>query len=256
MQKRKSASWIGLFAAAALFVSVSAAAEGLGKNKNLVTQSTTYDLASSTEGIGANQQAAVSKAADLVQQERYDEAGKILDGVLSRFAKLMRDSNAKYVAFRSDEDFKQYEAAFNTGQGGKVKIMRVHDSFTQALQLKAYIASSLQKWDVAIDYLDKKIAYAPFEAQPHLEKGYVLNASGKPADGLESYKLAYELTVKHNAAPQEQAAALRGMGSTLIELGRLDEAEDAYNKSLEIEPGNRIALGELEYIAKLRAQGR
>jgi len=39
-------------------------------------------------------------------------------------------------------------------------------------------------------------------------------------------------------------------------LGRLDEAEDSYNKSLEIEPGNRIALGELEYIKKLRAQGR
>lgn len=256
MQTRQQAVWIAFFMAAALFFPVGSEAEGLGKNKNLETQSTTFDIASSSEGIGIDQQDAVSKAAGLVQQERYDEAEKVLDGVLAHFAKLMRDGKSKYVSFRSDDDFKQYVAEYQKQGGkGKDKITRVHDSFAQALQLKAYIASSLQNWDEALEYLDKKISYAPYEAQPHLEKGYVLNARGRPAEGLESYKMAYELATAHNAAKQERAAALRGMGSTLIELGRLDEAEESYNKSLEIEPGNRIALGELEYIRNLRAKG-
>lgn len=255
MRMIKQAAVIGL-ATAVLICPLGSWAEGLGKDKNLETKSTTYDLASSSEGMGADQQDAVSRAGNLLQQEKYAEAGKILDGVLTRFAKLMNDKQAKYVSFRSDEDYKEYVDAAQAGQGGKAKIKRVHDSFTQALQLKAFIASSLQKWDEAIEYLDKKIAYAPYEAQPYLEKGYVLNASGRPADGLASYKKAYELANAHSAAKQEKAAALRGIGSTLIELGRLDEAEDAYNKSLEIEPGNHIALGELEYIKKMRAQGR
>lgn len=254
MQTGQRAILIGLFTAAAFLFPIGSEAEGLGKNKNLETQSTTFDIESSSEGIGADQQDAVSEAANLVQQERFDEAGKVLDGVLAHFAKLMRDGKRKYVSFRSDDDYKQFVGEYQAGPGGKAKpkITRVHDSFAQALQLKAYIASSLQNWDEATEYLDKKISYAPYEAQPHLEKGYVLNARGRPAEGLESYKKAYELAQAHNAARQEQAAALRGMGSTLIELGRLDEAEDSYNKSLEIDPGNRIALNELQYIRELK----
>ncbi len=251
MRTRQQAVWIALFTAAALFFPIGSEAGGLGNNKNLETQSTTFNIESSSEGIGIDQRDAVSEAASLVQQERFDEAEKALDGVLAHFAKLMRDGKSKYVSFRSDDDFKLYVAEYqNQGGEGKAKIIRVHDSFAQALQLKAYIASSRQNWDEALKYLDKKISYAPYEAQPHLEKGYVLNARGRPAEGLESYKKAYELATAHNAARQEKAAALRGMGSALIELGRLDEAEDAYNKSLEIDPENRIALSELAYIRK------
>jgi Flp pilus assembly protein TadD len=45
----------------------------------------------------------------------------------------------------------------------------------------------------------------------------------------------------------------RGRGYVLTEMGRLDEAEAAYRESLKFEPGNKIAIGELDYIARLRA---
>jgi tetratricopeptide (TPR) repeat protein len=48
----------------------------------------------------------------------------------------------------------------------------------------------------------------------------------------------------------------RGRGLALTELGRLDEAEAAYEESLQNEPGNAHALNELKYIARLRAGGR
>ncbi|HEY5995003.1 MAG TPA: hypothetical protein VIU46_10450, partial [Gallionellaceae bacterium] len=199
MHARQQAIRIALLAAAAFIFPIGCEAEGLGKDKNLETQSTAYDLQASSEGIGADQQEAVSKAASLVQSEQYAEAEKVLDGVLAHFSELMRDGSHQYVTFRSDDDYRQFMTASRAGPGGKAKskITRVHDSFAQALQLKAYIASSLQKWDEATEYLDRKISYAPYEAQPHLEKGYVLNAQGKPGAGLESYKKAYELAVAH-----------------------------------------------------------
>lgn len=47
--------------------------------------------------------------------------------------------------------------------------------------------------------------------------------------------------------------ALRGMGFMLIELNRLDEAEQALRDSLKLDPGNDVALNELAYIRELRA---
>lgn len=58
-----------------------------------------------------------------------------------------------------------------------------------------------------------------------------------------------------NIDDRGKARMHRGRGYVLTEMGRLDEAEAAYNESLKLEPGNRIALGELEYIAKLKAGG-
>jgi hypothetical protein len=48
---------------------------------------------------------------------------------------------------------------------------------------------------------------------------------------------------------------LRGQGFALVELGRLDEAWQAYDDSLESEPNNPLAMQEMDYIDGLRAGG-
>ncbi|MFZ3064745.1 MAG: hypothetical protein WA277_05635 [Nitrospirota bacterium] len=45
------------------------------------------------------------------------------------------------------------------------------------------------------------------------------------------------------------------MGSAQIDLGKLDDAVNSFKKSLEIEPGNKVALHELQYIEKIK-EGR
>ena len=52
----------------------------------------------------------------------------------------------------------------------------------------------------------------------------------------------------------QKGAALRGMGFALIEQGKLDEAEKKYKESLKADPDNKLALSELEYIKKLKAE--
>ncbi|MEM1413398.1 MAG: tetratricopeptide repeat protein [Myxococcota bacterium] len=50
--------------------------------------------------------------------------------------------------------------------------------------------------------------------------------------------------------------ALRGRGFSLVELGRLDEAEAAYRQVLDIDASDAQARRELDLIAELRRQGR
>lgn len=69
---------------------------------------------------------------------------------------------------------------------------------------------------------------------------------------FESYEKA---TFVRPWAPSSQVArALRGQGSALIELGRWDEAERAYQRSLELEPTSELALKELEFIREARVR--
>ncbi len=246
---------MALLAATLVAVSSACAAQGLGADKNLQSRSTVYSVNSSDAGVGADQQYVVAKAVKLIQQGQLAGADTLLDEVLGHFAGLMTDGKQTYVSMRDDAEYQQFVQE-RQAPGGNPQVTRLHHAFAQALQMKAYIASSRQQWEQAVTYLDKKMSYAPYEAQPYLEKGYILNAQGKPQEGLEVYEKGYRLALTHGGTAQEQAAALRGMGSAEIDLGKLDKAAVSFRMSLQIEPGNKTALGELDYIQKLKAKGQ
>jgi tetratricopeptide (TPR) repeat protein len=83
--------------------------------------------------------------------------------------------------------------------------------------------------------------------------GYVFNGLGKFEEALVVYQSAEAFSVKKPSQRPYRAIALRGMGFSLIELNRLDEAEQAFKQSLEIDPMNALALNELAYIKNLRS---
>ena len=56
-----------------------------------------------------------------------------------------------------------------------------------------------------------------------------------------------------NLAPHDRALMLRNRGFALTELKRLDEAQQAYQDSLALDPDNALAKNELTYIAGLKA---
>jgi tetratricopeptide (TPR) repeat protein len=84
------------------------------------------------------------------------------------------------------------------------------------------------------------------------ERGIALAALKRWPESLSSYNRGLAM---NGLAPAQRAILLRGRGFALIELGRLDDAEQAYRESLMIEPNNPRALQELTYIARLRAGG-
>lgn len=110
-----------------------------------------------------------------------------------------------------------------------------------------------KRLDEAIGYLDRGLAMQPGNWLLVVEKSAALQGQHRWADALALIDgtLAHaDAMVLANAAPLH-----RNRGFSLIELGRLDEAKAAYEKSLEVEPGNKLALRELEYIRGLKAGG-
>jgi tetratricopeptide (TPR) repeat protein len=90
------------------------------------------------------------------------------------------------------------------------------------------------------------------EHDPYLvsEKGAALEALKQFDDALALYTKGLKLASNDDG---DRARMFRGVGYSLTELGRLDDAESAYRKSLMCEPGNAHAENELRYIAHLRA---
>src|SRR5689334_13418121 len=111
---------------------------------NLETFETLYAAHKSNDGIGADEQANVAKSFKLIEQGELAAADAIVDGVLIKFSTLIAASNRTYVCFGSAKDLQQFLAEEKTKGGSEsVKMVtRVSLCFAQALQLKAYIASS------------------------------------------------------------------------------------------------------------------
>jgi tetratricopeptide (TPR) repeat protein len=84
------------------------------------------------------------------------------------------------------------------------------------------------------------------------EKGFALGAEKKFDLALDVYRKGLTLS---GISALDRARLERGEGFVLTELDRLDEAEQAYQASLKDEPGNKRAINELAYIARLRAGG-
>jgi tetratricopeptide (TPR) repeat protein len=83
-----------------------------------------------------------------------------------------------------------------------------------------------------------------------IERGAALMSLKNYPDALTNEDKGLALT---NLPPPVRAVLLRGRGFALTELGRLDEAEQAYRDSLIAEPNNARAVSELYYISRLRA---
>jgi tetratricopeptide (TPR) repeat protein len=81
------------------------------------------------------------------------------------------------------------------------------------------------------------------------ERAVALAGLKRWKDALASYDNVLRLPQVDN---HMRGVAHRGRGFALVEMGRLDDAEAAYKASLKVDPGNKIALGELDYIAGLR----
>ena len=85
------------------------------------------------------------------------------------------------------------------------------------------------------------------------------NAYGHCGDHQGALNCFENLLALPDLEPVAQAAALRGMGVNLIDLGRLSDAEDCLRAAVAAEPGNQVAVArakeELTSIAMLRARG-
>lgn len=121
-----------------------------------------------------------------------------------------------------------------------------------AYKAAAFLAVGGNDADAAFAYLDRAEALSPHWAEPLAERAYLVGKLGDRAKSLQIYQDAMVLAEKYPSSAYLKPLILRGIGFALIELDRLDEAEQAFNQSLQLEPGNELARNELRYIEQLR----
>jgi len=136
-------------------------------------------------------------------------------------------------------------------------IMVESDIWSEALYHKAYAEVEFKNYEKAKGLLEKTIELSPYNPGYLSELGHIFQIEKNWDKSLEIYNKAKEYAEEfspESVKNYELGRALRGMGYTLVEMGRLDEAEEIYKKCLQINSNDRSALNELEYIKGLRAK--
>ncbi|ASF47527.1 hypothetical protein CEK71_16465 [Methylovulum psychrotolerans] len=181
----------------------------------------------------------------LLQGKRWDEAERLATQLRKAYEASFNQQLPHY-SFRTSAE---YEAFKKTASA---PFEWVDWSYKQCLQMQAFIRAEKQQFAEAVALLQDVVKLAPYSADARAEMAAALNSLGRFEEALVLYKETYRLAEQYSSQQELRGMALRGMGFSLTELKRLDEAERAYRQDLEIEPTNKLALGELAYIERLR----
>jgi tetratricopeptide (TPR) repeat protein len=194
---------------------------------------------------GSHLRTKMTEAWKLINKGHYKKAELIADEVITSFHKLFITTKQQF-AFQSDKEYWEYVKNIGT------KFQRVDWAYKDALQAKAFTYASKKDFTKALDVIEKIEKIAPVSVGTKIEKAYVLGQMRDFKLAYKTYLSAISVADKYTSQLQYKPAALRGAGFILIELNRLDEAELYLKDSLELEPGNSVAINELKYINHLR----
>jgi tetratricopeptide (TPR) repeat protein len=153
------------------------------------------------------------------------------------------------IKFWDQNEFIHY-VMWQKQKGTERKIRWVKNAYPRAYFYLGFICVKTKQYKQALEYLEQGQALEPTNPKFSFEKAQALVHSGEKEQALALYQAVHE--VGPHVSARDLAIAHRGRGFALIELNRLDEAEAAFKSSLEIEPNSSIAMGELQYIARLR----
>jgi len=203
-----------------------------------------------SHSLTAAQVKEMNEIATAIQNNDHAGAFAKLKPILANCEGRDKGSDKRSLYFDTAEEFLEYAA----GPGNKSSFRWVIDYCPRAYNHAAFLYVSDGDKDNALKYLDLAIASAPYWAEPHNERGYLLGKLKDFKSAIVSYQRAIELADAHKNSAYVKPLSLRGLGFILTEMGELERAKQAYRDSLVLDPENKLAKNELEYIRQLEAQ--
>lgn len=197
--------------------------------------------------IGEEHRATVSRAMQAAQRGDNEAAWALLKAPLAFCDQHKSTDKARVFSVTNDAEAKEYRDA-----APGVTTTFIDQACPAAYKGAAFLAVRANDADAAFGYLDRAEALSPHWAAPMAERAYLVGKLGDRAKSLRIYQEALAVAEKYDSSAYMKPLILRGIGFSLIELDRLDEAEQAFNQSLQLEPGNELAQNELRYIEQLR----
>lgn len=196
------------------------------------------------------------RIAAALEAHRWDEARALIQGQLAEmpagWKPVSEDGEIVRRTFWNHNEFLGYVSSHKFS--AKKSLLWSSPSYSKLWWQLAAVMVELGRLDNAAVCIESGLAAEPDHPLLWVERGYIFNRMGRPGEALEAYQSA--ATVRSWAPPSVIARALRGQGSALIDLGRLDDAREAYLHSLALEAGNETAARELAYIDRALEEQR
>lgn len=197
------------------------------------------------------------RADELIVNGRYADAQALLEAAIQTmpagWTPRWEDDHFLTIAFWDQEEFVAYSQREIEMKRLTKSIAWVDASYSRAWYQLAVMASEEGRFENALFCIDCGLELEPDHPELWNEKGYVLGRLKRHQEAFDCYVRA--ASVRDWAPPLQIARALRGQGIQLVDLDRLDEAEDVLRRSLEFEPDSESAQSELAYIEGLRRKG-
>jgi len=196
------------------------------------------------------------KAYQALSQNDFVTARQLLQEVVANapteYVYSYRDGDSLYVKFWTREEFIQYVSG--TKPNERENVVWIQNVYPQAYYYLAILDVNGGNYQNAILNLEKSLKLEPDQPLTLCELAYTIGVQmGDHDAALSLYEKA--IHSRDYITSSVKATALRGKGVQLIELGRLNEAEVCFRESLQLEPDNELAYGELIYISKLKSGG-
>jgi Flp pilus assembly protein TadD len=204
----------------------------------------------------------LEEARALIDAKKAQVAIEKCDKVIAAFAAHYAKSEHKVYCARTSSENLSYlmkaAAAMNKGEfeKGKKDAIVLSSTWASAYYMKGWALEELNKLREARAAIKEAIELSPCNSQYGTELGYLYTLEKDWAKAEETYRAAEEhASLSPDDAKQiELARARRGTGYVLVELGRLDEAEEKYLQCLKDDPNDKKAAAELEYVRNLKAK--
>ncbi len=204
----------------------------------------------------------------LISNRKLREAKNILYDAMEALGEHKQtpyiENNTLYIYAESDDTFVillMFEISDDFFSTPEILELRKNLSYNKIVLLDpiypyiyyqlAYIAAEEGQANDAMDNLLKALDIWPDFTIAYAELIYVYMMTGNhsTAKAIAEEALNRDLCTIN---PIGTASIYRKLGYIAIEENQLDLAEQYYNKSLELDPDNEVALAELEYIRTLR----
>ena len=173
------------------------------------------------------------------------------DKVIGYFELTYKDSERAVYSSQSLQMGLVYSAIPRVDRNGS----EVLDStWGDAYLLKAYALVELGELQHARDALQSALVVSPMSAKYMSELAYTYTAEKNFAKAIELYRRSAEfanLTSTGAVLNDDLARAWRGEAYALTEQGKTGDARALYEKCLKLDPQDRNALNELQYLDRI-----
>ena len=143
-------------------------------------------------------------------------------------------------------------------RGGNLNVtISIHNDWCDAMLVQGYALGELKRYGEAADRLGKLVGHDKDNANYLAEYAFALRANGQNDAAMTYYNKVKDVASRFSDKPNQRrwrAVALRGIGYIEFDRANWKAAETAYRDSLKEEPGNPIALRELELIRQKQAE--